>query len=183
MKTIVRQSPQAHYNRVHIHSKNPNATGLVPEEDRFWGNFQADMDRLMRRYPLDAHRRHSAEGIPGEWIITGPDIAVSHFRTLAEAAAQRIGYRGGPLGAVQFWLDHIFGDHMIKKSYTHTPVNTREALYTNKDGSKTAYRGRHEYAGEARLLKDEKPTSGSASGGEATTKTDASTDTPSLITI
>lgn len=114
--------------------------------DSWWVKWTYEMGRNARRYPgLSAKRKSSVGGVPGEWEIFGPEVGVIAFRQLASEAARHIGFRGGDLGAVQFWLDHMQGDHILKRSpkrrrteYTEDSVQ----IVVRADGTKEGWRGR-----------------------------------------
>jgi len=124
-------------------AKSTNPRAAKRELDLFWRWFTRKSHSLSLKYPgLRAERRHNSGGSPGEWGIIGPYAAISEFHDLAIKAAPRIGFKGTPEMALQFFLDHIYGDHIIRRTPSQRRDDDRFAIVTRGDGTKEAYRGR-----------------------------------------
>lgn len=119
-----------------------------PQVVAFWQWFGSETKRLAIKFPHMKALRHSAGPKAGEWVIYGGRDGEHAFRDLAIEAAQRIGYHGGPEGAVQFWLDHMNGDHrQIRKE---KPINPNEVDFftQNSTGERELHMGRYKQGGE-----------------------------------
>lgn len=114
------------------------------ELNRWWTAWGVEMEHFHRKYgnSFGATRLHLADGTPGEWILKGNEDAIRTFRDMAVQAAEKTGYRGGPHGAVQFWLDHMNGDHVMRQTQKLRKDDDRMQIVTNNDGTKEGYRGR-----------------------------------------
>lgn len=74
----------------------------------FWRRIGVECARCAQKWPsLGADR-----GPRGTWELRGPYAAQAAFMDIAEAASARMGHRGTRLGALQFWLDHMNGEHI-----------------------------------------------------------------------
>lgn len=127
-------------------------------------NLQAEWDQISyefmkfgKRFPyLTAERVKNADGTTGAWVVGGVGAAVvGQFTDLADRAARMIGFKGyGRISGMQFWLDHMNGDH-VQMAPTENPIDkTRTRVVTNQDGQKEMYRYRSVYAGDVHLKKD-----------------------------
>lgn len=115
------------------------------ELNKFWIKFAIKCNQLAAKYPtLTAQRKENAGGSPGEWFFLGPYMAVHEFKLLAIEGAKASGFKGTDELAVQFWLDQMHGDHIIKRSPTPRKDDTRVAISIDSDGRKRGYRGRQE---------------------------------------
>ena len=92
------------------------------EDAEFWLRFQHESQQLARKYPtLSATRRNDLSTGNGEWDLHGPYLAQAAFRDLAAAASERCGIRGTKNLLVNWWLDHLHGDHVKR-----TPIVDRD---------------------------------------------------------
>ena len=116
----------------------------APQLDRWWTQWGIDMAHLAARWgtSLQAKRIHRADGMPGGWTVTGPYQAVSAFKDMAASAAEHIGCKLGYEQRWNFWLDHIQGDHVDRRTPKQRRDDDRLQIVTKGDGTKEAYRGR-----------------------------------------
>ena len=127
-------------------TKNDPKNGFDGPNSRFWRKWGSEMQRMGMRYPnLRANRAVTADNTPGEWVISGgPPEAIHTYRKLVAEAARKLGYHGGELGAVQFWLDHQAGDHIIRRQPKERKDDDRESQVTYRDGTIHRFRGRQQ---------------------------------------
>lgn len=133
-------------NKVHsdfnIIAKNSTTPHTEPEYE-FWKQFTIRSAQMIRKFPtLNAERRHLSSGLSGSWQITGPYAGIVEFEDLVVAGARHLGFHGGRAMAVQFFLDHMYGDHVINKSQQKRREDQRTAKVTLSDGSLEVFRGR-----------------------------------------
>lgn len=122
---------------------------------QFWAWFQAESRKLSKKFPFMTAERRKFGDNAGEWIIfNASDRGDKHgeraFRDLATQAASRIGYHGGPQGAVQFFLDHMHGDHTVMAKLPDVNPNEID-FYTehnDQDGTRELHIGRYKQGGE-----------------------------------
>ena len=120
------------------------AKNKSPNIDPWWTKWGVEMAHLAARWglALNAKRRIMSNGTPGEWVISGPPAAVKAFEDMAEMAGQHIGCKGTRAICIQFWLDHMQGDHIQRRPAPVRKDDERVQIYTKGDGTKEAYRGR-----------------------------------------
>ncbi len=126
-----------------------NVKGSGLKLDKWWKRWTYECAKLIALYPtLKADREVYMMGgnaTPGEWKITGPANGVKAARDLFAEAGRKIGFKGGDLGAVQFWLDHMRGDHIIKLPLgSKRRYDDRRATVILGDGTKKVYQGGQE---------------------------------------
>lgn len=110
---------------------------------QFWRQIAYETKELAKKYPeLDADQEIYDDGSCGEWKLVGPYMACTRFADIAELAARKLGYKGGRHGAVQFWLDHMNGNHMQHAKAQGRQFDESEATVTMADNSKEVFRGR-----------------------------------------
>lgn len=130
-----------------IFIKGDKRNGIDGPNSRFWAEMAFEFERLTKLYPtLNAFQKvyhgKTFEEIKGEWEITGPPVGVHTFKVLARRCAAHVGYKGGEYGAVQFWLDHMNGDHILRKSAQLRRDDIREARVQLGDGRVERFAGR-----------------------------------------
>lgn len=120
-----------------------------------WARLEYEFGRLKRRFPYMTAERRKLGPKMGEWVIINKaDIADKAgeraYRDLATQAAALIGYHGGPDGAVQFWFDHINGDHVIKQKMPEVNPNEVDLFteHNDSDGTRELHIGRYKQGGE-----------------------------------
>lgn len=122
--------------------KDPR-NGRAGPNSQFWEKFGRECARLSRLYPnLKAQQIVRADGSEGEWVISGPPAGVHTYKELACLAARHLGFHGTDALAVQFWLDHMNGKHIIRRTPQQRRDDIREAQVTMAKGVLERYRGR-----------------------------------------
>lgn len=124
--------------------KNDPRNGRQGPNSQFWEKWGRECARMARLYPnLKAQQTVRADDSEGPWEITGPPVGVHSFRKLAVLAARQLGFHGGgDESAVQFYLDHVNGKHIIRRTPTQRKEDIREAQVTMAKGVLERYRGR-----------------------------------------
>ena len=124
-----------------------------------WAALQAEFRALARKWPtLNAYRRRIArsgtikpktnddrhEGLTTktEWTFDGPYMAVQAFKELASEAAGLLGCHATKEIQVQFFCDHLFGDHVLFNERPRFNDDDTEYMTTDSSGNRQGWRGR-----------------------------------------
>lgn len=135
---IERVSPDLYFKR------GKSTPAFVSE---FWIWMAMRCSELAWRWPnLKAERAQEGE-TAGEWIIKGNPQGAQAFRDLAILAAHKIGYHGGPHGAVQRFLSHMFGDDIEMLKDPIRDPKTIDFLTQHSTGEREFHMGRQRHAG------------------------------------
>lgn len=111
-------------------------------DNQFWKQVAYESKELAKKYPeLTAERKVYNYG-NGEWDLVGPEFACHRFSDIAEACARRMGFTGSRLSAVQFWLDHLHGEHAAQNEAAGNKIQDTEAIVTMANGQREGYKGR-----------------------------------------
>ena len=125
--------------------------------NRKWAAIQSEFRVLKYKYPqLNAFRRRLAKvsaanpktnddrelATKTEWEFDGPYNAIKAFKDLACQASELLGCHATKEIQVQFFLDHLFGDHIIFKENPRVKDDDVEYVTTDGLGNRQGYRGR-----------------------------------------
>lgn len=142
----INKSPDLHIKRSANDPREFNAA---------WARIQYECSKMKRKYPFLVAERRYVGPKANEWVIInkadlGDEMGPRLYRDIAIRSAELIGYHGGPEGAVQFWFDHMNGDHIIKEKLPE--VNEKEidffTEYNDADMTRELHIGRYKQGGE-----------------------------------
>ena len=118
------------------------------EVKKFWDWAAARARELGRKYPYLSATRQVVGPEQGEWKIHGSEAAVTAFKDYAVECALAVGFHGTRELAVNWWLDHNYGDH-IERTPEPAPRDpkTIDYLTTHSDGTQEMHLGRYKQSG------------------------------------
>lgn len=113
-------------------------------KDPWWIQWGHEMGELAIQFPNLVARRIRRNSGRDEWDIVGPYQGVKKFRDMAALAAEKLGIKAGYNSRVQYWLDEMWGDHILKKSKPRTNIDDVDFLVelNDADQTKMMFRGK-----------------------------------------
>lgn len=115
--------------------------------DAFWAWFTVQCRQMARLYPKMSAERPTSGSNMGVWILKGDPRGKRAFKELAVEAGRRIGSHAGPEEAMQFWLNHMHGDHFEALKPANIDWKTVDFLTQNSDGTREMHMGRYRQSG------------------------------------
>jgi hypothetical protein len=117
------------------------------EVSEFWRWQQIRARKLFLRFGnVNATRKFTGPDA-GVWVFSATEPAVRAFKDMAVECAAKIGYHGGPEGAVQFWMDHLHGDHIIREKLPEQNMKQVDFFTQHSTGEREMHIGRYKQSG------------------------------------